>query len=199
MAYVNDTVTYTAHCCLGNICGQQWRRLGRFATVEDARGEIIRHLRMSSKHNMTETDAIIQVRQYTKMGSDGCCVLATSNEAMRVVTSSSSKSYAVRSRSRSGPHEAYAPNTRLIPADSICDPVTYPVQLPTYVEEDATVIEQSIQALDAIRGFFTTQAGSTTLDEAPQLIVDFKYIQGALLSHVNQLRGVVLNMRKYTI
>jgi hypothetical protein len=148
---------------------------------------------------MTETEAMIQVRRFTKMGSVECCVLATSDGAMRVVTSSASKSYAVRSRSRSGPHESYAPNTRLIPADSICDPVTYPVQLPTYVEEDATVIEQSIQALDAIRGFFTTQAGSTTLDEAPQMFVDFKYIQVVLLSHVDQLRGVILNMRKYTI
>ncbi len=199
MAYVDDIVTYTAHCCFGDTCGKRWRRLGRFATVEEARREMIRHLQASSKHLMTETAAMSHVQRYTKMGSEECCVQETSEGHLPEVKSSSSKSARMRSRSRSGPHEAYAPNTRLIPADSICDPVTYPVQLPTYVEEDAKVIEQSIQALDAIRDFFTTQAGSTTLDGAPQLFVDFKYTQVVLLSHVDQLRGVILNMRKYTI
>jgi hypothetical protein len=199
MAYVDDIVTYTAHCCFGDICGKKWKRLGRFATVEEARREIIRHLLVSSKHSMTETEAKSHVQRFTKMGSEECCVQETSEGPMPVVTSSGSKSDAIRSRSRSGPLESCAPNTRLIPAASIGDPMRYPVLLPTYVEEDAKVIEQTIQGLDEIADFFTTHAGTTTLEEVPQLLEDFKNIKVVLSSHVDQLRGVILNMRKYTI
>jgi hypothetical protein len=75
----------------------------------------------------------------------------------------------------------------------------YAVELPAYIEEDATVIEQSIQALDEIADYFATHAGNTTLEEVPQLLDDFRNINVVLSAHVDQLRGVIVNMRKYTI
>jgi hypothetical protein len=199
MAYADDIVTYTAHCCFGDICGKRWRRLGRFATVEEARLEIKRHLLVSSKHFMTETEAMSHVQRYTKMGSEECCVQETSEGPLPEEKASSSKSARMRSRSRSGPPEKCPPNTRLLPAASLGDPLRYPVELPAYIEEDATVIEQSIQALDEIADYFATHAGNTTLEEVPQLLEDFRNIKIVLSAHVDQLRGVILNMRKYTI
>ena len=42
-------------------------------------------------------------------------------------------------------------------------------------------------------------AGNTTNEEVPQLLDDIRNINVVLSSHADQLRGVVVNMRKYTI
>ena len=190
MASADDIVTYTAHCCFGDICGKRWRRLGRFATVEEARLEIKRHLLVSSKHSMTPIEAMSHVQRYTVLGSNECCVQEVTEGPFPEVKSSSSKSARMRSRS---------PITRLIPAASIGDTMRYAVELPAYIEEDATVIEQSIQALDEIADYFATHAGNTTLEEVPQLLEDIRNISVVLSAHADQLRGVIVNMRKYTI
>ena len=92
-----------------------------------------------------------------------------------------------------------SPNTILIPAASVGDPLRYPVLLPAYIEEDATVIEQSIEAINEIADLISTHGGNTTLEEVPQLLADLTNIKIVLKGHVDQLRGVILNMRKYTI
>ena len=199
MADVDDPVTYTAHCCFGDICNKKWRRLGRFATVVEARREIIRHLIVSSKHLMSEKTAMSNVQRYTMIGSEECCVQEVSEGPLPGVKSSSSNSARMRSRSRSGPSETCPPNTNLIPAASIGDPLRYPVLLPAYIEEDATVIEQSIEAIDAIADHISTHGGNTTLEDVPELLADLTNMNLALKGHVDQLRVVVMNMRSYNI
>ena len=74
----------------------------------------------------------------------------------------------------------------------------YAVELPAYIEEDATIIEHSIQAIDEIADYIVAHAGNTTLEEVPQLLDDIRNINVVLSSHADQLRGVIVNMRKYT-
>jgi hypothetical protein len=199
MADVDDTVTYTAHCCLGDICNKKWRRLGRFATFMDARREIVRHLIVSSKHLMSEKTAMSTVQRYTVSGSDECCVQEVTEGPLPGVKSSSSNRARQRSRSRSGPLEACPSNTNLLPAALVVDPQGYPVRLPEYIEEDATVIEQSIEAIDAIAEHISTHGGNTTLEDVPELLADLTNMKLALKGHVDQLRVVVMNMRSYNI
>ena len=90
-------------------------------------------------------------------------------------------------------------NTNRRPAASLGDPLQYPVLLPAYIEEDATVIEQSIEAINEIADLIATHGGNTTLEKVPQLLADLTNIEIVLKGHVDQLRGVILNMRKYTI
>jgi hypothetical protein len=90
-------------------------------------------------------------------------------------------------------------NTNRRPAASLGDPLQYPVLLPAYIEEDATVIEQSIEVINEIADLIATHGGNTTLAEVPQLLADLTNIKIVLKGHVDQLRGVLFNMRNYTI
>jgi hypothetical protein len=189
MASAGEIVTFTAHCCFGDFCGRKWRRLGRFATVEEARAEIKRHLLVSSKHSMTPIEAMNNVQIYTVLGSEECCVQEVTEGPIPEAKSSSSNSARLRSRS---------PIPRMIPAASIGDTMRYAVELPAYIEEDATIIEHSIQAIDEIADYIVAHAGNTTLEEVPQLLDDIRNINVVLSSHADQLRGVIVNMRKYT-
>ena len=87
----------------------------------------------------------------------------------------------------------------MIPVASIGDTIRYAVEVPAYIEEDASVIEHTIQAIDEVADYFVAHAGNTTLEEVPQLLDDIRNINVVLSAHVEQLRGVVVNMRKYTI
>jgi hypothetical protein len=202
MASVDDVVTFTAHCCFGDICGKKWKRLGRYGTVEEARREIIRHLLASPKHNMSESEAKSHVQQYTKMGSEECCVMKTTEGSIPDASSGSNQRARLRARSRSGSREPLfnqqaAKNA--LGSALVQEPMRHDVLLPTYVEEDAVVIELSIQALGDIVDYFATHGGSTTLEEVPHLLKDFENIKVVLSSHGDQLRGVVSNMRNYKI
>jgi hypothetical protein len=199
MADGKDLVTFTAHCCLGDICNKKWKRLGRFETFMEARREIVRHLIVSSKHLMPEKTAMRTVQQYTVSGSDECCVQEVTEGPLPGVKSSSSNSARQRSRSRSGPSEARPSITNLVPAALGVDPQGYPVRLPAQIEEDATVIEQSIDAIDRIAEHISTHGGNTTLADVPDLLADLTNMNLALKGHVDQLRVVVMNMRSYNI
>jgi hypothetical protein len=190
MASAGVIVTFTAHCCFGDFCGKKWKRLGRFATVEEAREEIRRHLCASSKHSMTPTEAMTNVQTYTVIGSEECCVQQVTEGPIPEAKSSSSNSARLRSRS---------PIPRLIPVASRGETIRYPVELPAYIEEDASVIEHTIQAIDEIADYFGAHTGNTTLEEVPHLLDDIRNINVLLSAHVEQLRRVVVNMRKYTI
>jgi hypothetical protein len=115
MADGTDLVTYTAHCCLGHICNKNWKRIGRFATIYEARRAIVRHLMASSKHLMTEKAAMRTAQQYTVSGSDDCCVQEVYEGPLPGVNSSSSNSVRQRSRSRSGASEARPSCAYLVP------------------------------------------------------------------------------------
>jgi hypothetical protein len=173
--------TFTAHCCFGDVCGKKFKRLGRFASIEEARQEIVRHLQASPKHDMSETVATNHVRLYTHMGKDDCCVLKTTEGPIRVKSFGSNKRKEVLLRSRSASREQMR--------DEDC--------LQTCFEADATVIEQSIVAMDDIVEYFTSEAPSTRLDDVPQLLADVRNIQVVLVSHVDKLKGVVANLRNY--
>jgi hypothetical protein len=179
----DDVETFTAHCCFGDICGRRWKRLGRYATLGEARQEIVRHLQASPKHGMSESEAKNHVLRYTKLGTDDCCVMTTKEGPIQGKSSGSNKRAGIFRRSRSASRE----------------PMRGEDFLQTCVEDDATVIEQSIQALGDIVEYFTTQAPITTLEEVPQLLDDFRNIKVVLSAHVDQLQGVVANMRKYKI
>jgi hypothetical protein len=202
MASVDDVVTFTAHCCFGDICGKKWKRLGRYRTVEEARREIIRHLLASPKHNMTESEAKSHVQRYTKLGSEECCVMKTTEGSIPDVSSGSNKRARLRARSRSGSceqlfYQQAAKNA--LGSALVLEPMRHDVLLPTYVEEDAVVIEQSIDVLGDIVEYFATHGGNITLEDVPLLLDDFKNIKEVLSAHVDQLRCVVFNMRKYKI
>jgi hypothetical protein len=188
MASACRIVTFTAHCCFGDFCGKKWKRLGRFATVEEAREAIRHHLLASSKHSMTPSQAMTNVQTYTVIGSKECCVQEVTEGPISEAKSSSSNSARLRSRS---------PIPRLIPVASIGETIRYPVELPAYIEEDASVIEHSIQAIYEIADYFGAHTWKTTPEEVPQLLDDIRNINVLLSAHVDQLRRVVVNMRKY--
>ena len=71
--------------------------------------------------------------------------------------------------------------------------------LPAYIEEVATVIEQSMEAINDIADLIATHGENTTLAELPQLLADLTNITIVLKGHVDNLRGVFFKMRNYTI
>jgi hypothetical protein len=90
-------------------------------------------------------------------------------------------------------------NTSRRPAASVGDPLRYPVLLPAYIEEDATVIEKSMEAINDIADLIATHGENTTLAELPQLLADLTNIAIVLKGHVDNLRGVFFKMRNYSI
>jgi hypothetical protein len=199
MADGSDHVTFTAFCCLGHICNRKWKRLGRFATFNGARQEIVRHLMVSGKHLMPEKEAIRTAQQNTVSGSDGCCIQEVYEGPLHGVNSSSGNNVRQRSRSRSGSSGARATSANLVPAAVVVDPEGYPVRLLSQIEEDASVIEQSIDALDRLADHISTYGGDTPLADVPHLLAHLTDYNLALKGHVDQLRVVVMNMRSYNI
>jgi hypothetical protein len=90
--------------------------------------------------------------------------------------------------------EAYGQMRVLAP-----DPLRYPVLLPAYIEEVATAIEQSMEAINDIADLIATHAINTTLVELPQLLADLTNVTIVLKGHVDNLRAVFFKMRNYTI
>jgi hypothetical protein len=198
MADGSDHVTFTAHCCLGHICNRKWKRLGRFATFNAARQEIVRHLMVSGKHLMPEEEAIRIAQQNAVSGSAGCCIQEVYEGPLHGVDSSSSNNVRQRSRS-SGSSKARASSANLVPAAVVVDPEGYPVRLAAQIAEDASVIEQSIDALDRLADHISTYGGDTTLADVPNLLAHLTDYNLASKGHVDQLRDVVMNMRNYNI
>ena len=272
-----DLVTYTAHCCFGRICNKNWERLGRFATIYEARREIVRHLMASSKHLMTEKSAMRTAQQYTVSGSDDCCVQEVYEGPLPGVDSRSSNSVRPSSRSRSGASEprpscaylvpgaldivcpllasteplmteratmrssqqykvsgsdyiyvtaAYEgsllgvdtglsnsvqqlPPTRsrasdarppcayVVPGALVIDPQGYPVRLTAQIAEEATILENALNAIDHVARHISNYGSGTTIADMPHLLADLADMHLALKEHADQLRGVVGNLRSF--
>ena len=196
MADVCDIVTYTAHCCLGHICNRNWKRLGRFTSINAAREEIVRHLMVSGKHYMPEDEAIRLSHQCAVIGSARCCIQEVYEGPLHAVVPSSSNNVRKRTRSRDL-SSASASGSTLVPPAVVVDSVGYPVRLAQYIAEDASVIEHSIDVLESIADDISRYGGDTTLADVPALLTHLTDYPLALKGHVEQLRNVVMNMRSY--
>jgi hypothetical protein len=148
---------------------------------------------------MPEKEAMRTAQQYTVSGSDDCCVQERYEGPLPGVNSSSSNSVRQRSRSRSGASDARPSGANLVPAALVVDPQGYPDRLPAQIAEDATVLEQTIDAIDRVAEHISTYGGDTTIAAVPILLADLTDYNLALKGHVNQLRVVVMNMRSYNI
>jgi hypothetical protein len=98
---------------------------------------------------------------------------------------------------RSRASDARPPCAYVVPGALVIDPQGYPVRLTAQIAEEATILENALNAIDYVARHISNYGSGTTIADMPHLLADLADMNLALKEHADQLRGVVGNLRSF--
>jgi hypothetical protein len=142
---------------------------------------------------MTETVA----KRSSQHGSDYIYVTAANEGSLLGEVTGLSNSVQQLPPSRSMDSVARPSCAYMVPGALVIDSQGYPVRLTAQIAEEATILENALNAIDYLARHISNIGSGTTMADMPHLLAGLEDMHLALKEHADQLRGVVGNLRSF--
>ena len=147
----------------------------------------------STEPLMTETAS----KRSSQHGSDYIYVTAAYEGSLLGGVTGLSNSVQQLPPSRSMDSVARPSCAYMVPGALVIDSQGYPVRLTAQIAEEATILENALNAIDYVARHISNIGSGTTMADMPHLLAGLADMHLALKEHADQLRGVVGNLRSF--